>query len=211
MHMNKKTKHSIALILNIIVIIMEIYAETLQGFNTGFTRYLFYTIDSNLIALASSFVYVAFSLLRKEGFPAWAACLRYIAALNLVLTFLVVIFILCPMQGGIQMLVGGAFLYQHLFCPIITFISFVFLEEEYSLPSYSRKAALSLTLLYTFVLVIMNIIGIIVGPYPFLRVTVQPIWQSVLWFIALFAGFYFLANGLYMLANKFHTKKGTSL
>ena len=39
------------------------------------------------------------------------------------------------------------------------------------------------TLIYAIVLIILNIKGIVDGPYAFLRFNFQPLYQSVLWFI----------------------------
>ena len=125
--MNKKV---ITIGLNIILIIFEIIGLVITLRSIGLKEAVkFYTELSNILAMITSFILIIFLL--KGNIPKSVRLLRFISVVSLSVTFLVVLFILGPMYGFNYkfLLFSGGMLYTHLLCPILTFISFVFLED----------------------------------------------------------------------------------
>jgi len=193
----------IALLLNLVVLLMEIGSNAFGLLHYGPRILIYYTTLSNLLALGSSLCFLLLS--RRREPPRWLAWLRLLTALHLTVTFLVVVTILAPVTGGYRAaLLEGIVLYQHTLCPILTVVSFVFFERR--LPSLSRRSILWTllpTLGYGAVFVVLNLLRIVDGPYPFLRVNAQPAWLTVVWFAVILGGALLLALGLDRLAARF--------
>lgn len=139
--------------------------------------YLYFTNLSNIFALIGTCLYL-YSLITHQ-YKRLASLLKYMGVCVTTLTFLVVVCILVPMQG-IQMLYMGNFIFFHLICPILLFISFVFIDA-YQLDDNDYKLGILPTVIYSTIVIILNILKIIEGPYPFLMVYQQPIYMSIIW------------------------------
>ena len=123
---------------------------------------------------------------------------KYMAAAVLSVTFIVVLAVLSPMRGeGINgwfyMLFNKDSTFLHTLCPILTILSFVLFEKKPHLDAKSAFTAIIPTFIYAIVLIILNILGVVDGPYPFLRVMNQPVYMSFVWFIVIVGGAFFLA------------------
>ena len=196
-----------SLILNAIIVVLELIGLWLSVHTHGASLFQFYTQDSNLLTLlacAVLTVYTARAL--KDGskpVPAWAATLKYTAACCLAVTFVVVLFVLAPMEEGGYgvMLLQGSMLYHHLLCPVLALVSFIFLETDISLCRRPVVLAFIPTLLYAVVAVILNLLSLLDGPYPFLRIREQPAYMSLFWFAVIVGGACLLA-WLVLLANR---------
>ena len=123
---------------------------------------------------------------------------KYLAACCLAVTFLVVMLILLPMlrfspYAVSRMLLTGSAPFLHVLCPLLLVFSFLFLES----PPFSRWrhicSALVPTCLYAAVAMTCNLLQILDGPYPFLRVRIQPVWASVLWGLGILCGCFVIA------------------
>lgn len=174
-----------ALCVNALIVVLEIIALVLSLAGQGMESFLFYTQDSNYLAMAASLLFCIYAVkeLRGNGeMPAWIHSIRYIAVSCLMLTFSVVIFILMPMAGenALFMLYGNSMLYQHTLCPLLAVFSFFMLEVRTELPKAEIIKALIPTLAYALIAIILNICKVIEGPYPFLMVYAQPWYASVL-------------------------------
>lgn len=190
-------RKNISIILNLLIVILEIIGFICVFKYNGNIQFEYYTEDSNIIALFVSFIYAIFLLLNKK-IPKWLSMLKYMMTICLTVTFLVVIFVLIPMAdfNFFHYMFDGALLYQHTFCPILAIITFIFFDE---LSNYNLKdniIGLSLTFLYSLILVPLNIMDIVVGPYPFLMVKNQTILASIIWFIILNSLSFIIAFGL---------------
>ena len=187
-----KKKLIISLILNALIFIFELVALSITlKQKSSFIQ--FYTQDSNLFALLTSFLCLAFSiysLATHSSLPVWVKSLKYFSTCCLTVTFLVVVVILAPIDGVMYGNVAGAYkniltngnmLYHHLLCPILAIVSFVFFEKEPLLGRQFVLYAMIPTLIYAVVIVILNIAKLIVGPYPFLHVYEQPVYMSLIW------------------------------
>lgn len=182
----KLTKRNISLFLNICIVIMEIIAFIVTVKVSGKLTPSFYTEESNFLAMVSSALFVFFALFKKE-IPKWVSYLKYMATIGLVLTILVVIFILCPENGNNFgfMLFYKSLLVHHFLAPIISFITFVFFDGVKFETIKDNFIGMIFTLIYGVIIMPLNILKYIEGPYPFLMVYQQPVWKSILWVVFL--------------------------
>ncbi len=158
----------------------------------GLRLFVFYTQLSNLVLLIASVAYIRLERLAIKNQTV------NIAVSMVTLTYIVVMFVLAPMASSdgraavMHVISGGSSLYHHLLCPILAIVSFLLLEEG----KFDKKQvniALAPTLVYTIIAVVLNMIKVIEGPYPFLMVTKQPIWASFLWFVVIVGAGYGIA------------------
>ncbi len=194
-----------AIAVNSIIIILELIGCCISIIGTRGSSLIYYTVLSNLLGLVSSCCYVV-SALRGE-IPRWVTMLRYCSAVCLTVTFLVVIFVLVPMAlpygtAG-DILYKGAQIYHHILCPILTFVSFVFLEGGEKLSAVHILIAAAPTLAYAVVTIILNLLKVIHGPYPFLHVYEQPWFMSVIWFTVIVGSSAGIAAVCRVLRDKF--------
>ena len=199
-------KRKISLIMNILIVILELIGFVLLFKNQGGIAFQYYTEDSNILLFITSLIFTI-HLFTNKKIPRWLSMLKYISTIGVTLTFLVVIFILAPMMNFnySKMLLDGALLYQHLLCPVLSIITFLFFDE---LGSYSKKdniTSLSLTVLYSIILVSLNILELVKGPYPFLMVRNQSVLMSMIWLIVLGIMVY----GIAFILRKIYTKNNS--
>ena len=199
-------KRKISLIMNILIVILELIGFVLLFKNQGGIAFQYYTEDSNILLFITSLIFTIYLFTNKK-IPRWLSMLKYISTIGVTLTFLVVIFILAPMMNFnySKMLLDGALLYQHLLCPVLSIITFLFFDE---LGSYSKKdniTSLSLTVLYSIILVSLNILELVKGPYPFLMVRNQSVLMSMIWLIVLGIMVY----GIAFILRKIYTKNNS--
>lgn len=166
-----------SILLNIIIIICEVLGLCM-GLNSDW--YLYYTNLSNIIALITTCLYVLSRLFHKQ--EELTLSFKYMGTCMTTLTFLVVACILVPMQG-LQMFYMGNFIFFHVICPILLFISFVFIDD---IPLENKNTwiiGILPTVIYALIVIGLNIFKVIEGPYPFLMVYKQPIYMSIIWVI----------------------------
>lgn len=209
--MNKK-KVLISCICNLAIVVMEMIGLIISFGNHSLGSLVFYTEDSNLLALIACGIYCVYAIryLREEKalIPRWVHTFKYMTTGCLAVTFLVVIFVLAPMSGAggyYNMLIPGSFLFHHFLCPVVAMISFVFLEGNQPLTIRQNLYAVVPTLIYAVISVVLNIARVMEGPYPFLWVYKQPVYMSVLWFVLIVGGDYVFAWILRRL-NQVHLK-----
>ena len=134
--MEKQKKVKIAFWMNLAIFVLECIGGYLYFIRSGWNFVQFYTEDSNTLALITCLFLAVYEYQMWKGqrsvLPGWIQELKYIATVCLTLTFLVVIFILIPLQGGIGsayfFLINGSMLYHHLICPILAFVSFLWFD-----------------------------------------------------------------------------------
>ena len=197
-------KKKIALILNIIIVLLELLGF---GYTLSTEHHIaleYYTNDSNLITLIGSLLFIIFYKRKKE----FVKDIRFLSTILLTVTFLVVIFILCPMYNfnyKLLMFTNTFFIY-HTLCPIICFISYIFFEEG----SKKKYLGLAFTILYSIILISLNFMNIVDGPYPFLQVTKQSPIMVITWGTIIIGGSYLIGLLIYKL-NKQNGKKGANI
>ena len=191
--MNKK---KLALIISILIVILEIVAFGRSILVTRDFSLAYYTNDSNILALISSLLFIAFyhkdSELVKD--------IRFVATACLTVTILVVIFVLCPMYNFNYKLFmfTDNFLIFHTIVPILSIFSYVALEDR----SKKNYLCFFFTLIYSIILLGLNVLCLIEGPYPFLMVRNQSPLMTLLWGVILVGGSY----GIGILLNYLNKK-----
>lgn len=172
-------KNKLLISLNVLVIVLEIVGFIFSVNEFGFNVFTYYTQYSNFLALISSALLI-YSLM-KNNYSKKMRFLRYITAQMLAVTFIVVTFILVPLIGkeGYKMLVYGSMLYHHFLCPILVIVSFVFLEKGCPITKKDPLYVLIPTCVYGLTMLVLNILKVIDGPYPFLQMYSLPIYLTL--------------------------------
>lgn len=185
-----------AVLLNLSVTVLSLIGTVISFKRDGAGMFLYYTVDSNIFAEISCAVYAFFLIRRlsvKKKIPVWAVMAKYAAVCCLSVTFLVVVTVLAPMHGANgyrMMLFSGDMFFHHLVSPVLAAVSFFLFDRVPFRASRAALFALIPTAVYAAAAVVLNIAGIIEGPYPFLHVYEQPFFMSVLWFVLILGGAY---------------------
>jgi len=187
--MNSK---NIKILINLSIIILEIIGFILVFRELGITSLEYYTEDSNLLILISSSIFLIFLFTNNE-LPSWFKSLRYVAIVSTTLTLIIVLTVLSWTTdlGLYNLLFNGSMLYHHTLCPILAILSFTFVEKYDRLNTIH---GLYFTIIYAILLIILNVLKIVEGPYPFLLVYEQPILHSILWTMIILAITYAIAS-----------------
>lgn len=186
--MNSK---SVNLTVNILIVILEIIGFILVFRELGIASLEYYTEDSNLLLLASSIIFIIF-LSKNEELPSWFKSFRFVAVVSTTLTLIIVLTVLSWTTdlGLYHLLFNGSMLYHHTLCPVLAILSFAFVEKYDNLNAIK---GLYFTLIYAIVMIALNVLKIVEGPYPFLLVYKQPVLHSILWTVIIFAITYTIA------------------
>lgn len=181
-----KKKGWLAIVLNLLIVVLEIVGFILTWRANGRIPIEYYTEDSNLLILAVSALYLVFAALKKP-MPKWLAAFKHMATVGLAITFLVVIFILAPMYqfNYGYLLFHEAMLYQHTLCPLLGIATFLWCDQLGELPKLSGLRGVSFTIVYAIIMTVLNIIGKVTGPYPFLMVRHQSVLLSIVWAVVI--------------------------
>ena len=190
------SKKKIGLIINIIIFLLEVFTIGKSIFVDKDFSLSYYTFDSNIIALISSLLFIIFYKKDIE----LVKDLRFVATSCLTVTFLVAIFILCPMYNFNYKLFmfTDNFLVFHTIVPILSIISYIAFEER----STKNYLCLIFTTIYGVILVGLNLLTLIEGPYPFLMVRYQSPLTTLLWGALIIGGSYIVGMGLNYLNKK---------
>lgn len=170
-------------------------------------NFKFYAVLSNYIALIASLLMVIFLLIKKDLslVPYPVILLKYVAAISLALTIIVVLVVLIPLDYGISDYGTGFYLnmlsstglFRHLLVPVLTIVSFIYFEGDRRLNK--RKTIvfpIAYTLIYTVVILILVLTDKITAPYPFLDILYMPVHSTILYFVLIGFVDYFLAKYL---------------
>lgn len=192
-------KRNVSIALSIIIIILEIIA-LIVCYNSFGINLAYYTIDSNIFLLISTILY----LITINNVPKIVQLLKYSSTLSVFITFLVVVFVLYPMYDfNFQfMFLDGPNLYMHVLCPLLAVISFIFFDSneiENSLKNNLRS--LYFTIIYAIILISLNILNVVSGPYPFLKVNQQSLLMSLFWIVLILGGALILSKALLFLKD----------
>ena len=166
------------LVISFFIIASEIVCLVITFQRERFRMFRYYTILSNCMTLVST------ALILPVGAASFAAALRYLSVCMMTMTFLVVVFVLVPMTKDVKgMLFHGTELFYHTVNPILTVLSYVLWEAH----SRAWLLPVGVTLVYGFLMMYLNHIGVADGPYPFLKVNDQSKGATAAWICALFA------------------------
>ena len=179
------------IIINSLIIILEIIGFVLVINQIGAESLEYYTEDSNFLLLLSSILFLVYLSLNKE-FPSWLKSFRFVAVVSTTLTLIIVLTVLSwtTEMGLYYLLFGDSMLYHHTLCPILAIISFICIEKYEDL---NVLHGLAFTFIYGIIMIPLNILKIVQGPYPFLMVYNQPLLQTIFWIAIIFAITYAIA------------------
>lgn len=185
--MKSETKVKLATISNAIIVCMVLYSTIVALINDGWGFFKYYTQLSNLFGgITASFAlhYYVHKIKHSEiVVPEWVRHIRYSSTCCLTLTFLVVVFFLAPERGGWEgyrsMLFEGISIFTHFLTPILSIVSFLCFETKAEKPRLLY--GIIPTIVYAIILVILNALKVLRGPYFFLHVYEQPLYMTFVW------------------------------
>ena len=189
------------IVLSIIIIILEIIALIVCYNSLGSIDLTYYTIDSNIFLLISTILYLA--TIKKV--PQIVQLMKYSSTLSVLITFVVVVFILYPMYdfNFNFMFLDGPNLYMHVLCPILAVISFISFDVGKIKNSWKNNLrSIYFTIVYAIILISLNGLNIVSGPYPFLKVNHQSALMSIFWIVLILGGALILSRALLFLKEK---------
>ncbi len=197
-------KRKMSIITNVLIVLFEIFALIKLYINNEGLLVEYYTVDSNLLALLSSILLLVY-LFRNKKVPSYLRILKYVSVVCLTITFFVVVFVLLPMLDFNYhfILLDGSMFYHHVLCPVLAFITFIWFDDLGKFKKKDYYYPIIFTLCYAFILIILNYLLIVDGPYPFLRIYKLTILSSILWFAGiLFFGYLASKSILKLKINK---------
>lgn len=204
----KRKRASVSVALSVVVIALEVAAMIMAYGELKFSMFRYYTEDSNLFLLVAAALWLFFEgryLRDGVAIPDWVRVVKYAATCTTTVTLMVVLTVLAPMEhdyGGL--LFSGSMLYVHTLCPLLALVSFLFFEGEPKLHRSDVGIALVPTALYALVAIVLNVVNVWHGPYPFLLVHEQPVWLSFLWCATILGGAWVIAALLRVFNGMIH-------
>lgn len=145
-------------------------------------------------------------LLLIFGQLAWVSVLRYLSTCMLVMTFFVTVCVLIPMGGDPgKLLWSGNGLYHHLLCPVISTLSYILVENHVGSGFLCLPVVVTLT--YGLIMIYLNAVRKVDGPYPFFRVHDQSLVATVVWVLLLMAVMTLISIGVWAVSVRFFTDK----
>ena len=194
-------KKRLDIIIHLLIIILEILGFIRAIRHEGRLAIEFYTDLSNLMALITSILYLVFY--KKEN--KIVNSLYFITATMLTITLLVVIFVLGPMYKFDYkwLLLQGSHLIMHFICPVLFILVYLFHKKR----NDNKYLPVFVTVIYGVVLIILNLLKVVDGPYPFLKVYNQSIFMSILWGIILISVSLGISIILIRLNNRINCKE----
>ncbi len=169
-----------AKILCLLVVALDCCGLYLSFKRSGWQILAFYTQLSNIAASLSALLFVL------AGSGDFVTAFRFTANAMLIMTFLVVICVLIPMGAPAKVLLfTNSGLFHHLLVPVISNLSYIFFEPHARPEAIAVPVAV--TLVYGALMMYMNWIGKVDGPYPFFRVRQQSKGKTIFWIIVLMA------------------------
>jgi len=217
---------------NALMVILETVRLIQMFYHGEFRFFIYYTILSNTFALITSAIYVIGYCCcmikfkkskenvnlndevnpKKEKFtmPHCIRTLRFMSSVCLTVTFVVVLVILLPYYyprgTAYKLLFAGNQALFHVICPILSLLSFCVFEKG-SLTLIDVCLATLPTIIYGIVFIILNLVKVVEGPYPFLMVYNQPVYASILYFIGIIGCTFGFSKLVQWITNKFSKKE----
>ena len=189
------TKQKFAILLSLITVGAQLYSTVVLIIERGWLAFQYYTMDSNIFAAITSILMI-FSLLSKGTVSQKVHNLRYYSTCCVTVTFIVVIAILIPLDGienFASWLFEGTDFWLHTVGPLLNIASFLFLEQGNKVTKRETFLALIPTMVYAVIAIVLNLVKVIYGPYPFLHVYEQSIFMTFVWLIVISALVYGIA------------------
>lgn len=208
----KKRYDILGILMDVLIIIWGILGSFQEIYHYTIGMLTYYTTLSNLFVSLGCAFHLIYQLQQfREGKTTWwMQYIKYFGVCCMTITFFMVFLVLAPISGEggyYQYLWEGPLKYQHTICPLLSMISFVFLDSrEIKVSKSMMYASMIPTVAYALFSVTCNVLKILHGPYPFLYVYEQPLYQSLLWGILILGAAYGIGWGLYRLNGKVYGK-----
>jgi len=126
---------------------------------------------------------------------------RYVSVFVLFVTFCVTTFILVWFTDPMELLFSRCNFIHHLLMPVLSFVSYMVFEDHIC-EKRKMLAAILPNVLYGITMIVLNVAGIVDGPYPFFMVQHFGIGRVIAYFFALLIFMILLALGLYWLPGR---------
>ncbi len=173
--MNRQKQITISIVLNTLIIVFEIIGLILNLKNDSLRVFLNYDqINNLLLMIVSGFlVYFNFMCLKKEKeIPQLIILFKYIVTSMVMLTFIDQAFVI-PSGLGFNkigfLLFQGSALFLHTLCPLLSLVSLLFYERV-TLKKYDYLLATIPTVAYGVIMLLLNYLKVITGPYGYFLV-----------------------------------------
>ncbi|MBQ1308658.1 MAG: hypothetical protein IIY54_03050, partial [Ruminococcus sp.] len=134
-----KTKTILSLICNCVIflvttgIFISYFFVKSRVIENGWQSLRFFTTDSNLLTAVAAALVAVCDIQKLRGKRTDIAkpfmLLKFMGVISLLLTFCTVMCLLVPVYGAAMQLTGTAF-HMHVTAPVLSFVSFVFLEAD---------------------------------------------------------------------------------
>lgn len=214
---SKRYNRVVSIVLNIFIILFEIYVLIINLTESGAGIFLFFTDISNFFALIASCCYVVYFIFffshKNSRAPLGLVIIKYFSCCMMLLTLLVVAFVLASVGGGLCaefVLFFGTMLFTHTVCPIILIISFIFFEKDIQLKFKYVWFSLLPPIIYGLAIICLDLARVVVAPYTFLRISERSLFLNLVWILALIVGMYCLNLVIYLLKRVKQKTKHTT-
>lgn len=174
-------KNRSAIIVNAILVVLELIAFIHDIYSFGAETFKWYTVDSNVLQLIVSSL-VLYYYGRGRKLPHYVTVLHFISAVGLTVTFIIAAFVLAPQEGFAYYFLENVAPINHFIGPLLSVISLLFLEDAEKLPIKVVFYPAAVTLAYGVICLVLNALGLLDGPYFFLKVREQSVPTIVIWF-----------------------------
>lgn len=198
----------IPFIINVILVPMELWATVKCFYDKGFKRaIIFYTFLSNQFALVTALIHSIFLFLKiknNRNIPFLLIIFKLLSTCCVTLTFLIVVFVLTILEKNEtlgRLLFHNTRIVQHFFGPILAFVSFTFWEVNFNMSLKYIPLPFIPTLIYGCVMIPLNALDLVKGPYPFLEVNRQGVLATIIWIIVLGVVNMLISTGIILFTN----------
>ena len=202
--MSASGKCTVSIVINALILGLVIFATSnsifhffdVTPYEASPNVYLFFTNWSTALAALSA-AGALFCIFKGIRFPRLLMLMKYASTMMLTVTFLIVVFLLCPTSGWHLLLDIEASIMSHLFVPILVAVDFLFLIDA---DAPVRKDAV-LTLVPSVVYFVFIITFLLISgnddlaPYPFLKIHSQPLYVTILVPLVLIVFEYLISYG----------------
>lgn len=195
--MQNKPAVKIAVAVHVILIVLEVIARVHDIQSFGISMFKYYTIDSNILQMIVSIVIVYLLCRKGSVIPSWLSTLHLVSAVCLTVTFLIALLVLAPQEGFAYYFLQDVAPINHFLGPLLSVLTFLFMERPKRLPGRAVLAPMAATLLYGVIALILNVLRVIEGPYFFLQVYEVSPGTIAMWF-GIIAALCLMLSGFYM-------------
>lgn len=186
------------LAIDLAMVVMEWGVLSAAWKSSGAPMLRFYTQSSNVLAMFVCAICAAceiFCLACGCPLPRWEQILRYVSTCCLMVTMIVAVCILVPMdksQTFREFMLEGGLLYLHTLCPLVM-LAGCLLHGGAPLTARHALIAIIPTVIYGIITLIMNAKRVYSGPYFFFRIYQQTWYETVMWFAIIIGGNFVVA------------------